>query len=505
VTPHHTEPDLPTAPGTDDAALEAGSLDPKAGHFPSGPAIVGVLGVALVVLGASWPSSPFTSKVPGSWIFGIPAAGRPAGGPWLSLLFVYGGIVLLVSAWFSIVARSTRCSLRQLMAILIMWITPLLVSPPLFSRDVYTYGAAGQLVSAGINPYSHGLTARRSSVFFNLSDPLWRSAHAPYGPLFFDLAKTNARLMGHNVFGTLEGYRFLALLGLALMAVAVPVLARSYGQSERRAFSLAVLNPLVLIYLVGGMHNDAFMLGLLMAGVALASRNHPLAGILLCALATEVKVPAALGIVFIGWLWAGKDAAPLRRLRYVAQAGAWGAASVAVVSEVSGFGWGWLVDLSTPGTVVSWLDPATAIGLGVSHGLHFLGVAGSTHGVIVICRGAALGLATLVALALLVRSERYGLPRAMGWSLLAFVLLGPIVWPWYETWGIAFLAVAGDRWSRRSVVALSVIGCFASIPAHVSLSTHGLVLVIVILVALAGSALFVVVRTLDVHPSVLQR
>ena len=30
---------------------------------------------ALVVLGASQPGSPFTSKLPGSWIFGIPAAG----------------------------------------------------------------------------------------------------------------------------------------------------------------------------------------------------------------------------------------------------------------------------------------------------------------------------------------------------------------------------------------------------------------------------------------------
>jgi alpha-1,6-mannosyltransferase len=460
--------------------------DTAAGRFPFAPACVGVLGTILVVFGAGLPGSPFTSKLPGSWFFGV---GPSSNSQWLSLVLVYGGMVVLLSGWLSLVAVATHCSLRQLTAVLGMWIVPLLVSPPLFSRDVYDYAASGKLVSAGYNPYTNGLAPVRSSVFFHLTDPLWRNAHAPYGPLFFDIAKVNARLMGNDVSGTLEGFRLVALLGVALLAVAVPVVARSVGRSVPCAFTLAVLNPLVLIYFVGGMHNDALMVGLLMAGIALASRGRPIAGIVLCALAAEVKIPAVLGVVFIGWVWAGLDVPPLRRLRFVAQACALGGLFMALISQVSGFGWGWLVNLSTPGAVVSWLDPATAAGLAVAHGLHVVGTATSTHAVIVDVRAAALVLAACVVFLLLTHVDRLGLPRALGWSLLAVVLLGPIVWPWYETWGITFLALAVDAWSRRSVLVLSIVGCFATIPTDVRVSTHAVALVTLILIALAvGSA-----------------
>jgi hypothetical protein len=461
----------------------------RVGPFPFAPVGIGILGTMLVVLGAGLPGSPFTSKVPGSWIFGV---GHSATNQWLSLVLVYGGMVLLLSGWLSLVAVARQCSLRQLSAVLGLWVVPLLVSPPLFSRDVYDYAAGGKLVSAGYNPYTNGLTPVRTSVFFRLTDPLWRNAHAPYGPLFFDIAKANARLMGNNVSGTLEGFRLVAIFGIVLLALAVPVVARNFGQNVPFAFTLAVLNPLVLIYLVGGMHNDALMLGLLMAGIAMASRGHPIAGIALCALAAEVKIPAVLGVVFIGWMWAGVDVPTLRRLRFVAPACALGGLLAAFISQVSGFGWGWLVNLSTPGAVVSWLDPATAAGLAVAHGLHFIGLTSSTHAVIVDVRAGALVLAACIVLLLLTHVDRLGLPRAMGWSLLAIVLLGPIVWPWYETWGITFLALAVDAWSRRSVLVLSIIGCFATVPTQVRVSTHELLLVILILTALAGCSAVVV-------------
>ena len=70
-----------------------------------------------------------------------------------------------------------------------------------------------------------------------------------------------------------------------------------------------MLNPLVLLVLLGGAHNDALMLGLLVAGCAAARRNHILIGLVLCALAAEVKVPALIGAVFIGWWWSEGSAA----------------------------------------------------------------------------------------------------------------------------------------------------------------------------------------------------
>ena len=239
----------------------------------AGAAVAGFSGMALVVLGAAQPSSPFTSKLPGSWIFGLPRPGSaPASHALIGMALVYAGIVLVVGAWYCIVTfppPSDRTPLYRLWWVFALWVSPLLVAPPLFSRDVYTYGAEGELVSRGIDPYSHGLQSVRGSTFFELADPLWRHAHAPYGPVFFDLARADAHLTS-SVFTTVEAYRLLALVGVVLVAVSVPVLARSFGRDPSTAFALAALNPLVLLYLIGGAHNDAIMVGLLVAALALA-------------------------------------------------------------------------------------------------------------------------------------------------------------------------------------------------------------------------------------------
>ena len=446
--------------------------------------------MALVVLGAAQPGSPFTSKLPGSWIFGVPRnASTPPRHELLGMTLVYVGIIVVLSAWFWIVAMSSTSGQRavpRLYAVLALWVSPLLVAPPLFSRDVYTYGAEGQLVSRGINPYTHGLQSVRGSTFFALADPLWRHAHAPYGPVFLDIARVNAHVGG--VFATVEGYRLVALLGVVLVAGSIPALARSCGRDPAAALALAVLNPLVLLVLVGGIHNDALMLGLLVAGVALARGGHPVWGIVVCALGAQVKVPGFLGVIFIGWEWAGAQATARRRVQHVLGSVLVAAASMAVVSEASGLGWAWLWNLSDPGRVNSWLDPATAVGLALSHVLALLGVGAHTHTLVEAARAVALLVAAVIVCVLLTRTGRYGMPRALGWSLLAVVFLGPIVWPWYETWGLVFLALAADAWSPRVVLVLSSVACFATVPAHVAATPADDVVAAVVLFVVAGGA-----------------
>ncbi len=99
----------------------------------------------------------------------------------------------------------------------------------------------------------------------------------------------------------------------------------------------------------------------------------------------------------------------------------------------------------------------------------------------------------MIVVALVVRTDCYGLPRALGWSLLVVVFLGPIVWPWYETWGLVFLALASDAWSRRVVVVLSAVGCFATVPAHVHATITDVV------VAVAGLAVVGVGAAFSLH------
>ena len=456
-----------------------------------GAAVAGFVGLVLVVLGVSQPGSPFTSKLPESWIFGVPNPGsNPDRHALIAVAVVYSGLIVVLCAWYWIVSAPTpddRGGMARLWGVFALWVTPLLVAPPLFSRDVYTYGAEGELVTRGINPYTHGLLSVRGSTFYELADPLWRRAHAPYGPVFFDIARLNAHVSS-SVFVTLEGYRLVALFGVVLMAASVPVLARSWGRDRANAFALSALNPLVLLSLIGAMHNDALMVGLLVAGVALAQRGHPVVGIVVCALAALVKVPGFLGIVFIGWDWAPPGAPRRRRAGHVLGSVGIGLGVMAVVSEASGLGWDWTRNLSDPGQVSSWLDPATAVGLSISHLVAAVGGGPHPHGLVTAARAVALGVAAVIVGVLVVRTERYGMARALGWSLLTVVVLGPVVWPWYETWGLVFLALATDVWSRRVVLVASAVACFAAVPSHLTGGVTEVAAAATILVVAAGGA-----------------
>ena len=65
------------------------------------------------------------------------------------------------------------------------------------------------------------------------------------------------------------------------------------------ALWLGALSPLALFSFVSSGHNDALMVGLLVAGVTLAVEGRLLAGLVLCALAATVKLPAAAAVVFL--------------------------------------------------------------------------------------------------------------------------------------------------------------------------------------------------------------
>jgi hypothetical protein len=445
-------------------------------------ASAGCAGIVLITLGALQSGSPFTTDGPGSWPFRFTTS--PFSDQWFGILMVYSGIVVLLGAWYCLGTCCLGRPLRPLYAVFAAWVAPLFFVPPLFSRDVYAYAALGQLTARGVNPYAHSPASLRGPSFLRLVDPLWQHAHAPYGPLFMDLGRAISPVAGNSVVAAVEGYRLIALIGVLLIAASVPTIARSVGRQPQSAFVLAVLNPLVLLYLIGGAHNDALMLGLLVAGVAAATLRHPVVGILLCALAAEVKIPGLIGVVFIGWAWAGQGAAPARRLKFVTLSVLIAGAAMVAVSEASGLGWGWLSNLSDPGTVISWLDPATAVGLATSHLLGLVGFAGHVHPIVVVCRSIGLVVAGVITVLMLARSDRDGLPKALAVSLLAVVFLGPIVWPWYETWGIVFLAFVSSSWARRLLTLLTAVGCVATIPAHGHFTAGEVAVTIVVLGAL---------------------
>ncbi len=211
------------------------------------------------------------------------------------------------------------------------------------------------------------------------------------------------------------------------------------------------------------------MAGLLVAGLALAKRKHPVLGIVLCALAASVKVPAAIGIIYIGWDWVPAHTSIRERVRPVVTAALIGATVMGTLSLVTGLGWGWLGDLSGAGSVRSWLAPATGSGIFITDVLHMIGVSVGEQSVLSFTRGLGLVAAGVIGVWLLLHADKKGSLRALGLTLLAVVLLAPVVQPWYLLWALVLLAPVAVGWVRRLLIILSVAAVFLGLPGGVAL------------------------------------
>jgi alpha-1,6-mannosyltransferase len=454
--------------------VEADNGAPDDWRFLRRPALLGFVAILLVCVGASLTGSPFKTELAGTWFFGDPSQSNP-GETFLLLpgvVAVYGGMILFIRVWFGLVQALRHrpgAPIRTLAGMLALWIVPLLLVAPLFSKDVYSYAAQGEMMSHHINPYNYGPGTIGSGPYVTGVGNLWLNTPAPYGPFFLMLAGWAASLSGHNALITVELLRLMSVAGVALIAYCIPKLARAYGRDPGTAFTVALLNPLTLLALIGGAHNDAIMVGLLLAGITAAKHRHPVVGIVLCTLAAAIKVPAAIGIVYIAWDWAGPNVAWQARVRPLVKGGVISVAVMAALSTVSGLGWGWVANLGTPDAVRSWMAPATAVGLVISGALHVVHIGVSLGGVLTVTRLLGLLAASAIAAYCLLHKEALGLLTALGVTALAFVLLGPVVQPWYLTWGIVLMAPVISGRLRSLAIFLSIVAPFIGLTGGASL------------------------------------
>ena len=346
------------------------------------------------------------------------------------------GVVLLGGVWWA----SRSFDVRHQRAAALLWALPLLAAPPLYSRDLHAYAAQGALVVAGQDPYEVG-PAVLSSVLVSGVDEVWRDAPSPYGPLWLWLAGLVVRVTGDAVGPAVVGLRLLAVAGVALIAWALVRLA----DDPARALWLGVANPLVLLHFVAGGHNDALMVGLLLAGVTTARRSVAVAAVLVT-LAALVKVPALAGLAFLPLLAAGRVRGA------VVVAGVAGATAV-VVSFGTGLGWGWLGTLDAGRARLSLLSPLTGLGTAV----------GALDAVLL----AGLGAAALLCVVLLSLSAvgRLDPVLALGAGLLGVSVLLPVVQPWYLLWGVCVLAARAGPRAAAALGAASLVLCLAIAPS----------------------------------------
>ncbi|HEX2297977.1 MAG TPA: polyprenol phosphomannose-dependent alpha 1,6 mannosyltransferase MptB [Pseudonocardiaceae bacterium] len=438
----------PVGPG-DLSPADAGRLD-TVRRFGT----VGALLMAVASLGAG------TAPVLGNPVVGRPVLGLFTRMPTASLAIAYTGVFMVVLAWLWLGAlaapsRSRLISRAQLDRTLVMWAVPLLVAPPMFSRDVYSYLAQSAMADRGLDPYVLG-----PADALGVDHPLvrgiptiWRNTPAPYGPLFLTLGRPIDWIAGDDVVLGVLLHRMLALAGLVLIVWALPRLARRMGISPVFALWLGAANPLVLFHLVSGAHNEALMIGLMLAGLELALRRPVLGpallgGTVLIAAAASVKVPGALALGFLT-VWLARHRGG--RLRDLVVAGT-AVGTVAVTTTVviglgTGLGFGWIGALDTPNAVRSWMSAATDLGVLAAWIGALLGLGDHTTSVLGLMRSTGLATSAVVCVLLMWRCWRGRLdPLAgLGVGLGAVVLLGPVVHPWYLLWAAIPLAASATH------------------------------------------------------------
>ncbi|WP_435832684.1 polyprenol phosphomannose-dependent alpha 1,6 mannosyltransferase MptB [Micromonospora wenchangensis] len=390
------------------------------------------------------------------------------------------GTALMVGAWWALRAGAPSTGWAYRTAGL--WSLPLLLTPPLASRDVYSYACQGWSYAAGHDPYRVGVAAA-GCPWADAVAPIWRDTPAPYGPAFVLLAGL-AAVLGGTLAGTLVVLRLYAVAGVLLAALCLPGLARAAGVPTRRAAWLGLASPLVGVHLVAGAHNDAVMLGLLLPGLLVLVRSPGrtrgllVAGVLL-GLAVAVKATALVVLPFAA-LTAVHGRYTLRALlRDGGRLAGAVLATLAVVSALSGLGLGWVAGLARSGDSQQWTSPPTAVGFVVD----YVGeLAGRRPDAVPVTR--AVGLLALVALLAVlwwrawtalrrlndVRQRVHRLaaarPRvtlgAAGAALAATVLLAPVLHPWYVTWPLLLLAVSATR--TTWFVAPTAVAAFLTLP-----------------------------------------
>jgi alpha-1,6-mannosyltransferase len=309
-----------------------------------------------------------------------------------------------------------------------------LAGPLLLSRDAYSYWAYGRIASRSADPYAVAPARFPRDPATHAVARAWRHTTSVYGPAFTGASAAVGGVAGRSP----ELASLLFRIVAALAAIGATLLAATIAR--RKAFAAAFLgwNPLLAVSFAGGGHNDAWMVLLMLAGLALVAKKRDVTGGAMWVLAAAIKAPALalLGLQL------------LRSRRSVLLGALVAAAAIGTVATAE-FGTTWLTSLGQFGSHQSRFSlPAR---------LNHMGVPGSMSHV--------LAYAALAAGAFwLGRQALRGRPRlALGASLL--ILTSPWILPWYATWPVALASLEED--AAGQIVALGVAAYL--LPARIPL------------------------------------
>jgi hypothetical protein len=310
------------------------------------------------------------------------------------------------------------------------------VAPVLLSHDVYSYVDYARLgVVHGLDPYVHPPTAAPFDPAYDRVT--WIDATSAYGPLFTLITYPLAWLPVSAAVAALKAAAALSILGTA---VVIARIAPARGVSPLGAAAFVALNPLVLIHVVGGAHNDGLAMLLATLGIAamLTSREASAGAAFVAAFA--IKAPAAIAAPFAllaapptgRKVDSGSTFRPVGRLLLGA-----GAAAVALgLAAYAAFGWNWLDAIGLAGENQHRTSH-------MSIPITFARLTGLDPTPVRTTALALYGVLFIYLLAWTWRGNDW--LRAAAWASFALLLATAWLLPWYLIWALPLVALSRDR------------------------------------------------------------
>jgi alpha-1,6-mannosyltransferase len=353
----------------------------------------------------------------------------------LSLVIVAMGVCYGV-ALAAVRVLSTRVIVATIVALHVI----LLMSPPLQLEDVFNYLGYARIGGLhGLNPYTHVIGQAAYDPIYKFTT--WANLKSPYGPLFSAATYPLAWLPLPVAYWLVKVGAVLASLGFLALCWHC---ARLLGRDPRSVLVYVALNPIYLIYAVGGFHNDFYMIGAAMAAVVLALHGRDRAAGATLMVAVAIKFSAILILPFL--LLAMPTGA--RRIRVVVGA-VLATIPLAVLSVVL-FGFS-IPNLATQGSLLTALSIPNLFG-------DLVGAGGGAPWVL-----HAANVAVIAVVIWLVARHRDWVSGA-GWASLA--LLASLGWllPWYIVWVLPFAALGTSARLRRWTLVMSAFLVISFVP-----------------------------------------
>jgi alpha-1,6-mannosyltransferase len=408
--------------------------------------LIGLLAASLLISISATRSSivlPGTLRPLPGWLAG-PFGGAGAS---LGLAALIAVSVVLFLSYAAAATSAHRLSPRIVLAAILLLHAMVLFGPPFFSSDVFSYTAYARIGAVyGANPYLHGPGAFPLEALHPLIGVRWIDTPTVYGPLFTALSYL---LVPFGIAANVLAYKAVAAASSLGLTYLIWRAARLRGLDSVKAAALVGLNPVIVLFGVGGGHNDLLMLAILAAGlyVMLCRRELP-SGVLMVT-ATAVKLTAGLLLPFALAAQGGESSGPERRRLLI---GAGLAATAIIGLAYAFFGVGPLQMLGTIQGIQSEGGPHSIVGFPAE----LLGVPG-----LIGPANTVLTVVFLFAVAWLLRRVWRGeldWIAGAGWATVVLLLTTGFLVPWYVAWLIPLAALSHDRRLLFAAMALTGLG-----------------------------------------------